>query len=75
MQKKTVLKSDIRNFVKESIAAKIEKLKNFLEFTTDASREIKKNAQIRFYQGRNAGGNLPNAKTNGRFTRFKIEFE
>ena len=41
MQKKTVLKSDIRNFVKESIAAKIEKLKNFLEFTTDASREIK----------------------------------
>ena len=42
MQKKTVLKSDIRNFVKESIAAKIEKLKNFLEFTTDASREIKK---------------------------------
>ena len=42
MQKKTVLKSDIRNFVKESIAAKIERLKNFLEFTTDASREIKK---------------------------------
>ena len=42
MQKKTVLKSDIRNFVKESMAAKIEKLKNFLEFTTDASREIKK---------------------------------
>ena len=42
MEKKTVLKSDIRNFVKESIAAKIEKLKNFLEFTTDASREIKK---------------------------------
>ena len=42
MQKKTVLKSDIRNFVKESIAAKIEKQKNFLEFTTDASREIKK---------------------------------
>ena len=42
MQKKTVLKSDIRNFVKESIAAKIEKLKNFLEFTTDASREKKK---------------------------------
>jgi transcription elongation factor GreA len=42
MQKKTILKSDIRNFVKESIAAKIEKLKNFLEFTTDANREIKK---------------------------------
>ena len=42
MQKKTVLKSDIRNFVKESIAAKIEKLKNFIEITTDASREIKK---------------------------------
>ena len=42
MQKKTIFKSDIRNFVKESIAAKIEKLNFFLEFTTDASREIKK---------------------------------
>lgn len=42
MLKKTILKSDVRNFVRESIIGKIEKLKNFLEFTTDASREIKK---------------------------------
>lgn len=42
MLKKTILKSDVRNFVRESIIVKIEKLKNFLEFTTDASREIKK---------------------------------
>lgn len=42
MLKKTILKSEVRNYVKESIAGKIEKLKNFLEFTTEASREIKK---------------------------------
>lgn len=42
MLNKTILKSDIRNYVKESIAGKIEKLKNFLEFTTEASNEIKK---------------------------------
>lgn len=42
MRKNTLLKSDVRNYVKESIANKIEKLKNFTEFTTDASREIKK---------------------------------
>ena len=42
MLKKIVLKSEVRNYVKESIAGKIDKLKNFLEFTTEASREIKK---------------------------------
>lgn len=42
MLKKTILKSEVRNYVKESIAGKIDKLKNFLEFTTEASREIKK---------------------------------
>lgn len=42
MLNKTILKSDVRNYVKESIAGKIEKLKNFLEFTTEASNEIKK---------------------------------
>ena len=42
MLNKTILKSDIRDYVKESIAGKIEKLKNFLEFTTEASNEIKK---------------------------------
>lgn len=42
MLKKTILKSEVRNYVKESIAGKIDRLKNFLEFTTEASREIKK---------------------------------
>lgn len=42
MLNKTVSKSDVREYVKETIIAKIEKLKNFLEFTLEASREIKK---------------------------------
>lgn len=42
MLNKTVSKSEIRDYVKETILAKIEKLKSFLEFTLDASREIKK---------------------------------
>ncbi|SFB95468.1 hypothetical protein [Kaistella jeonii] len=42
MLNKTVSKSDVRDYVKETILAKIEKLKNFLEFTLEASREIKK---------------------------------
>lgn len=42
MLNKTISKSEVRNYVKETILAKIEKLKNFLDFTRDASREIKK---------------------------------
>lgn len=42
MEKIVFVKSDIRDFVKTVIAEKIEKLKNFIEFTLDASRDIKK---------------------------------
>lgn len=42
MEKIVFEKSDIRNFVKMTIAEKIEKLKNFIEFTLEASRDIKK---------------------------------
>ena len=42
MLNKIVSKSDVRDFVKETIIAKIAKLKKFLEFTLEASREIKK---------------------------------
>lgn len=42
MRKSTALKSDIRSYVLEVIAGKIKKLENFLEFTQDASRDIKK---------------------------------
>lgn len=42
MLNKTVSKSDIREYVKETIAEKIVKLKNFLDFTVEASHEIKK---------------------------------
>lgn len=42
MEKIVFEKSDIRDFVKTTIAEKIEKLKNFIEFTLEASREIKK---------------------------------
>lgn len=42
MEKIVFEKSDIRDFVKMTIAGKIEKLKNFIEFTLEASRDIKK---------------------------------
>lgn len=42
MEKIVFEKSDIRDFVKATIAEKIEKLKNFIEFTQEASRDIKK---------------------------------
>ena len=42
MLNKTISKSEVRNYVKETILGKIEKLKNFLDFTLEASREIKK---------------------------------
>ncbi|WP_419870060.1 hypothetical protein [Chryseobacterium sp. CT-SW4] len=42
MEKTVYVKNDIRNYVKTVIAEKIEKLKNFIEFTLEASRDIKK---------------------------------
>lgn len=42
MEKIVFEKSDIRDFVKMAIEEKIEKLKNFIEFTLEASRDIKK---------------------------------
>lgn len=42
MEKTVFEKSDIRDFVKNTITEKIEKLKNFIEFTLEASRDIKK---------------------------------
>ena len=42
MRKSTAIKSDVRNHVKEIIFNKIEKLEKFIEFTLDASRDIKK---------------------------------
>ncbi|WP_027377758.1 hypothetical protein [Kaistella palustris] len=42
MQNKTILKADVRNHVRDIIAGKIDKLKKFMEFTSEASREVKK---------------------------------
>ncbi|GAB0156047.1 hypothetical protein CHRYSEOSP005_13090 [Chryseobacterium sp. Alg-005] len=42
MEKIIFEKNDIRNYVKKVIAEKIEKLKKFIEFTLEASRDIKK---------------------------------
>ena len=42
MENQTISKSDIRLYVKEIIIRKIEKLEKFIEFTLEASREIKK---------------------------------
>ena len=42
MEKIVFEKNDIRNYVKNVITQKIEKLKNFIEFTLEASRDIKK---------------------------------
>ncbi|MFP3835079.1 hypothetical protein [Chryseobacterium sp. SIMBA_028] len=42
MEKIVFEKSGIRDFVNSTIAEKIEKLKNFIEFTQEASRDIKK---------------------------------
>ena len=41
MRSSTVSKSEVRNYVKEIIRGKIEKLEKFLDFTLEASREIK----------------------------------
>lgn len=42
MQKQTITKSDVRAYVKDIIVSKITKLEKFLDFTLEASREIKK---------------------------------
>jgi len=42
MQKTIYQKNDIRNFVKQQISEKIRKLENFIGFTQEASRDIKK---------------------------------
>lgn len=42
MEKTVFEKNNIRNYVKTVISDKIEKLKNFIEFTLEASRDIKK---------------------------------
>ena len=42
MRSSTVSKSEVRNYVKEIIRGKMEKLEKFLDFTLEASREIKK---------------------------------
>ena len=42
MQNSTVLKSDVRSHVIDIILGKIKKLEKFLDFTLEASREIKK---------------------------------
>jgi len=42
MEKIVFEKNNIRNYVKILIVEKIEKLKNFIEFTLEASRDIKK---------------------------------
>ncbi|KMQ67856.1 hypothetical protein ACM39_10970 [Chryseobacterium sp. FH2] len=42
MEKIVFEKNGIRNYVKAVIAEKIRKLKNFIEFTLEASRDIKK---------------------------------
>lgn len=42
MEKIVYEKNDISDYVKKVIAEKIEKLKNFIEFTLEASRDIKK---------------------------------
>ena len=45
MQKSTIVKSEVRAFVKEKIVQKIEKLQNFMDFTLEASREVKKTSK------------------------------
>lgn len=42
MEKTDYKKSDLRNFIMNLLAEKIEKLENFTQFTIEASRDIKK---------------------------------
>ena len=45
MQNNTLVKSDVQTYVKAVIVQKIEKLQNFMEFTLEASREVKKTSK------------------------------
>ena len=45
MQKNVIVKSEVSTYVKEAIAQKIQKLDDFLEFTLEASREVKKTSK------------------------------
>ena len=45
MQKSTLVKTEVRSYVHEIIAQKIYKLENFMEFTLEASREVKKTSK------------------------------
>ena len=45
MQNNTLVKSDVQTYVKEVIVQKIAKLQNFMEFTLEASREVKKTSK------------------------------
>lgn len=45
MQKSTIIKSEVRAYVKDKISQKIQKLENFMEFTLEASREVKKTSK------------------------------
>ncbi len=45
MQNNTLVKSDVKTYVKEVIVQKIAKLQNFMEFTLEASREVKKTSK------------------------------
>ncbi len=45
MQNNTLVKSDVQTYVKEVIVQKIAKLQNFMEFTMEASREVKKTSK------------------------------
>lgn len=42
MQNNTLVKSNVRAHVKEIISLKIQKLEKFMEFTLEASRDVKK---------------------------------
>ena len=45
MQKGTLVKSEVRAYVHEIIVQKIHKLEKFMEFTLEASREVKKTSK------------------------------
>ena len=45
MQNSTIIKSEVRAYVKDKISQKIHKLENFMEFTLEASREVKKTSK------------------------------
>lgn len=45
MQKGALVKSEVRTYVHEIIVQKIHKLEKFMEFTLEASREVKKTSK------------------------------